>query len=214
MRRGSQIDEPMRDDLKRAVVWKNLLLNGTDYCALWHTTEGWLLKGTVVGILEHSRPVLAIYEVHCDEKWHTHRVQVERTIGSDVKTVSLIVESRGVWRSSGEELPDLHGCEDVDLALTPATNTLPIRRLSMPVGGTESVVAAWVKLPDLAVQRLPQRYTRFTKDTYRYESNTGFSAKVAVDDLGLAVGSVQAGLATQIPSIHQRPEPQVLRLGL
>jgi len=185
MRRGSQIDEPMRDDLKRAVVWKNLLLNGTDYCALWHTTEGWLLKGTVVGILEHSRPVLAIYEVHCDEKWHTHRVQVERTIGSDVKTVSLIVESRGVWRSSGEELPDLHGCEDVDLALTPATNTLPIRRLSMPVGGTESVVAAWVKLPDLAVQRLPQRYTRFTKDTYRYESNTGFSAKVAVDDLGL-----------------------------
>src|SRR5215470_9396232 len=197
-----RIDEPMRDDLKRAVVWKNLLLNGTDYCALWHTTEGWLLKGTVVGILEHSRPVLATYEVHCDEKWHTHRVQVERTIGSDVKTVSLIVESRGVWRSSGEELPDLHGCEDVDLALTPATNTLPIRRLSMPVGGTESVVAAWVKLPDLAVQRLPQRYTRLTKDTYRYESNTGFSAKVAVDDLGLAVGSVQAGLATQIPSIH------------
>ena len=37
----------MADDFKRAVVWKNLLIGGTDYCALWHTAEGWLLKGTV-----------------------------------------------------------------------------------------------------------------------------------------------------------------------
>jgi uncharacterized protein len=175
----------MADDLKRAVVWKNLLLNGKDYCSLWHTAEGWLLKGTVVGVLEDHRPVLASYEIHCDENWHTHRVQVQRTIGNDVKTLSLNVESRGVWRSSGRELREAEGCVDVDLSLTPATNTLPIRRLDLPVGGTESVVAAWVKLPDLAVQRLPQRYTRLTKNTYRYGSNTGFSAEIAVDDLGL-----------------------------
>ena len=175
----------MPDDLKRVVVWRNLLLNGTDYCALWHNAEGWLLKGTVVGVFEDHRPVLASYEVHCDEKWHTHRVQVQRTIGGDVEALSLSVESRGVWRSSGRELHDLHGCEDVDLALTPATNTLPIRRLNLQIGRTASVVAAWVKVPDLEIQPLPQRYTRLTKDTYRYESNTGFSAEIAVDDLGL-----------------------------
>src|SRR5262249_52268038 len=111
--------------------------------------------------------------------------QVERIIGTDVKTRSLIVESRGAWRSSGRELREVEGCVDVDLALTPATNTLPIRRLNLPVGGTESAVAAWVKLPYLAVQRLPQRYTRLTMNTYRYESNTGFSAEIVVDDLGL-----------------------------
>jgi hypothetical protein len=175
----------MADDLKRAVVWKNLLLNGVDYCALWHTPEGWLLKGSVVGILEDRRPMLANYEIHCDQKWHTHRVQVERTIGRDIKSLSLTVESRGVWRGSGRELRDLHGCEDVDLALTPATNTLPIRRLNLRVGDTASVVAAWVKLPQLTVQPLPQTYTRQTENTYRYESNTGFSAEIVVDDLGL-----------------------------
>jgi len=46
----------MADDLKRAVVWKNLLIDGTDYCGLWHTAEGWLLKGTVVGVLKDRRP--------------------------------------------------------------------------------------------------------------------------------------------------------------
>jgi uncharacterized protein len=175
------------DDLKRAVVGKNLLLDGRDYCGLWHTAEGWLLKGTVVGVLKDQRPVLANYEVYCDENWLTHRVQVERTIGSDVKTVNLSVESRGVWRSSGQELPALRGCDDVDLAVTPATNTLAIRRLNLQVGSSESIIAAWVKFPELTVQPLSQRYTRVGKDTYRYESNTGFSAEIAVDDLGLVI---------------------------
>ena len=102
-----------------------------------------------------------------------------------MKTLSLIVESRGIWRSSGRELRELHGCEDVDLALTPATNTLPIRRLNLPVGGTESVIAAWVKIPDLEIAPLRQRYTRLTKNSYRYESDTGFTAEIVVDDLGL-----------------------------
>jgi hypothetical protein len=177
----------MADDLKRAIVWKNLLLDGRDYCSLWQTAEGWLLKGTVIGVLKDQRPMLANYEIHCDENWLTHRVQVERTVGSDVKSLNLSVESRGVWRSSGQELPGVRGCDDVDLALTPATNTLPIRRLNLQVGSSGSIIAAWVKFPELTVQPLSQRYMRLTKDTYRYESNTGFSAEIVVDDLGLVI---------------------------
>jgi len=82
-------------------------------------------------------------------------------------------------------LPDIQGCDDIDLALTPATNTIAIRRLNLQVGSSQSIIAAWVKSPELTVQSLPQRYTRLGKDTYRYESNTGFSADIAVDDLGL-----------------------------
>src|ERR1700745_3226137 len=102
----------MADDLKRIVVWRNLSLNGTDYCALWHTAEGWLLKGTGVGVLKDQRPVLANYEIYCDENWFTHRVRVKREIGSDVKSLSLTVESRGIWLSfaiiqgcTGEDVP-------------------------------------------------------------------------------------------------------------
>ena len=183
--RGNPESRTMADEPERIVVWKNLLLDGRDYCALLHTAEGWLLKGTVIGVVKNQRPMLANYEIYCDENWLTHWVQVERTIGKDVKTPSLIVESRGIWHSSGRELRELHGCEDVDLALTPATNTLPIRRLNLPVGGSESVIAAWVKVPDLEIQPLRQRYTRLTKNSYRYESDTGFTAEIVVDDLGL-----------------------------
>ena len=69
--------------------------------------------------------------------------------------------------------------------MTPATNTLPIRRLNLQIGSSESVIAAWIKFPDLTVEPVSQRYTRLSKNTYRYESNTGFSAEIVVDDLGL-----------------------------
>ena len=161
-------------------------MNGTDYCALWHTSEGWLLRGTAVGVLKDQRPMLANYEIHCDENWLTHRVHVERTIGKDRKTLSLSVErSGGLWRCSGHEVAEVRGCLDVDLSLTPATNTLPIRRLDLGIGKSESVTAAWIKFPELELQPLAQRYTRTAENMYRYESDTRFSAEIMVDDLGL-----------------------------
>jgi hypothetical protein len=77
-------------------------MNGTDYCALWHTAEGWLL--TAVGVLKDQRPMLANYEVHGDENWLTHRVHVERTIGKDTKTLSRSVKKNGLWCCSGQEV--------------------------------------------------------------------------------------------------------------
>ncbi|SRR6266568_9224532 len=132
----------------------------TDNCALWHTAEGWLLKGTVVRVLKNQRPILANYQVPCDDNWLTHRVQVERTIGRDTKVLSLNVESGGLWCGTEHEVSDIRGCLDVDLSVTPATNTLPIRRLDLGIGKSESVTAAWIKFPELTVQPLSQRYTR------------------------------------------------------
>jgi hypothetical protein len=86
---------------------------------------------------------------------------------------------------SGAGIARTASCEDADLALTPATNTLPIRPRNLPVGCTESVVAAWVKLPDLGVQALPQPFTLLTENTYRCEGNTGLSAEIVADGLGL-----------------------------
>jgi uncharacterized protein len=73
----------------------------------------------------------------------------------------------------------------VDLAVTPATNTLPIRRLDLQIGHSASVTAAWIRFPELEIQPLSQRYTRLAKNTYRYESDPGFSTEIRVDDLGL-----------------------------
>lgn len=179
--------EPDGDSLIRAVCWRNLINNGAEYCALWRTAEGWLLRGTAVAAPDQKTPLLAEYEIHCDRAWRTHRVRVKRTIGTEVRGLALSVEARGVWRLAGVEQSQLGACVDVDLGVTPATNTLPIRRLDLTVGKSQDVTAAWIQFPDLALQPLPQRYTRLTVDRYRYESGSGFSSEIVVDELGLVV---------------------------
>jgi hypothetical protein len=99
--------------------------------------------------------MLAKYEVYCDKNWLTQRVQVERTIGSETKALRLDLEKGGLWRSSGQEIAEVHGCLDADLSVTPATNTLPIRRFDLGIGRSESVVAAWIRFPELTVQPCP-----------------------------------------------------------
>lgn len=179
--------EQQRDSLVRTVTWRNIVANGAEYCALWRTSEGWLLQGNAVAAPDQKTPLLVEYEVHCDPTWRTHRVQVKRTIGLEVREVSLTVEAHGAWRLSGDERSDLRDCLDVDLGITPATNTLPIRRLNLAIGRSQDVTAAWIKFPDLTLKPLRQRYTRLGENSYRYESSTGFSANIVVDELGLVI---------------------------
>jgi hypothetical protein len=171
--------------LLRSMVWRNLAAHGSDYCSLWQMGRSWLLQGTAIVVLKDGRPMLADYEIECDRLWHTRRVAATCLTGSTTRSIDLTVEASRLWRSSGEELPTLGQCSDIDLAVTPATNTLPIRRLNLEIGQSREVAAAWLKFPELTLEVLPQRYTRLDPQRYRYQSGTGFSAELLVDDLGL-----------------------------
>ena len=85
----------------------------------------------------------------------------------------------------GLALDTVGGCIDVDLGITPVTNTLPIRRLQLAVGEHADVVASWVRFPLLTIEPLSQRYARIADHRYGYESATGFSCDLDVDDDGI-----------------------------
>lgn len=62
----------------------------------------------------------------------------------------------------------MEGCTDVDLAFTPATNLLSLRRLELAVGQQAEVVAAWLTFPEFSLIPLRQRYRRTSRTTYDY----------------------------------------------
>lgn len=135
-----------------------------------------------------GRPVRASYVVTCDGAWRTRRVAVSVADGLVERSLRLDVDERQRWWRDGVELAELAGLLDVDLGITPATNTLPIRRLGVAVGVGRDVTAVWVSAPALAIERLPQRYTRLDARHHRYESDAGrFVAELEVDELGLIV---------------------------
>jgi hypothetical protein len=126
------------------------------------------------------------FTVVCDGRWHTREVEVVEPASG--RRIMLFADGAGAWSSGTEPLPALHGAIDVDISATPFTNTLPIRRSPLGVGEHIDIVTAYVSVPDLTISPDPQRYTRRSEKSYRFESLDGdFTREITVDDLGFVV---------------------------
>jgi hypothetical protein len=105
----------------------------------------------------------------------------------------VLSDGEGNWASpDGRAVKYLEGCEYVDVAETPFTNTLPIWRLGLSPGESAEITVAYLDRAELQPWPEPQCYARLEKDEegglYRFESlDGGFTADLAVDADGLVV---------------------------
>jgi len=167
----------------RALLWQRIDTVGVEYAEL--ERDPVRIQGEVV-LVEDGTPFAVSYRVDCDDAGLTARahVQVKRSGVRDELT--LIRAPAGDWSANGRSLPELRGIGDVDLSVTPSTNTPPIRRLRLGVGQSAEVTAAWVKLPSLDVVPLRQVYRRTGESAYAYEApDLPFRATLAVDEDGV-----------------------------
>jgi hypothetical protein len=174
----------MTDQQHRTIVWRRLDGLGIEHCALAPRADGWQIRGTV--IRAEGEPLFVRYEVTCDPLWRTRAVAIEIERDGNMRSLLMTADAERRWWSAEAELVAFRGCDDVDLGITPATNTFPIRRLNLAIGETGAVTAAWVQFPELVSEPLPQHYTRLDARRYRYESGGGaFMTEIEVDDFGL-----------------------------
>jgi hypothetical protein len=166
------------------VAWRRSDEVETDeHCALTLRDGGSSLVGTVLGA-ESGLPVRIEYRVLTDGAGVTTAAHVRDLRGFETRTIALERDVKGNWRVDGTVVRALKGCTDVDLGCSPSTNTLPIRRLRLGVGASQTIRAAWVRFPDLDVVKAAQTYTRLDEFTYRYASGD-FEAELTVDEDGL-----------------------------
>ncbi|HET7094370.1 MAG TPA: putative glycolipid-binding domain-containing protein, partial [Thermomicrobiales bacterium] len=170
---------------------------GLERCALTARAAGWRLSGTVL-LAEEGVPLAIAWTVDVDAAWRTTAATID-IHGGERETFVVSVEATDGdrrWRMArghGDELgpaallPAADGRFDIDLGFTPATNTLPIRRLDLPPGDGADVTAVWFRWPERVFEPLVQRYERHAADRWRYISATGFATDLTVDELGLVV---------------------------
>jgi hypothetical protein len=168
-----------------SVLWRRTDHQGLEHCELSPGADP-ALSGTVLAMFD--RPMRVDYAIQCAPDWQTLRTVVDMRHGSARVRFELACGDDRRWQRDGVHVPALDGCVDVDLSVTPSTNTLPIRRLSLAVGESREVTAAWIRLPECALEPLPQRYTRIGERRYLYESRGGaFTAELEVDEHGLVL---------------------------
>jgi hypothetical protein len=169
----------------RTILWHNRAEPNSDSCSLFQTASEVQLKGSAL-LIAAGRPARVNYRVVCGLDWATRSVDVETWVGDAADYAALRVDAEGRWWRGADPLAGLDGLIDVDLAFTPATNTLAIRRLNLAEGASGEITAAWVQFPSLAIVPSPQRYTRTGPDRYLFESlRDGFRAELRIDEHGM-----------------------------
>ncbi len=137
-----------------------------------------------------------MFRIACDARWRVRRAEV-RVMGGG--GVMLEADGAGRWLVDSVPSPALDGAVDIDLPVTPFTNTLPIRRLELAEGQSADIVTAYVEMPSLSVVADPQRYTCLEpRRRYRYESlDSDFRREITTDAEGLVLD--YPGLFRRIP---------------
>ncbi|MEW6519824.1 MAG: putative glycolipid-binding domain-containing protein [Thermodesulfobacteriota bacterium] len=169
------------------VLWRRLDAPGHDACRLAQTAGGWRLEGAAVFRHEGEAACLT-YRVVCDGDWFAQEGEVQGWVGALPLDFRIRRGAEGVWTLNSRIMPALHGCIDLDLGFTPATNVFQLQRVALQVGQAAAVPVAWLDVPAGTLDVLHQHYERRAADIYWYEApRFGYGALLTVNAAGFVV---------------------------
>jgi hypothetical protein len=151
------------------ILWHCSLLSSSEHGSLRESEGGYGIQGVVVVPLGDV-PCHIEYTVAVDHHWRAREARAAIMTPSGVREIVLRSHPINGWELNGMPAQHLDNCDDIDLGWTPATNTIPIRRLELEVGESASITAAWIRFPELDVVGNEQQYTRLANDRWRYRS--------------------------------------------
>lgn len=188
---------------------RNLLWTGREYeslenCLINMGETGAEITSTIIGRYEEK-----IYQVHyriqTNPDWETVWLEIESRHSNRPQKIRLEGDGTGHWRLNGQPAAEFSGCIDVDIPLTPLTNTLPIRRLRLAQNQSAEIRVIYCDLLADSIKPVHQRYTRRSETDYHYENvPNDFEATIQVDELGLVVDYPSLFVRTAVLSTSYR----------
>src|SRR6266571_1279594 len=177
----------------RHVFWEPSSEAGLEHLRLELHHDRLVADGLILRQVRQDAPVRLWYRLRCDGSACVRGAQLRLWQEGAERRLDLQADGAGRWADgAGTVLTDLDGCIDLDIAATPFTNTLPIRRLGLRPGGAADVEVVYIAVPDLRVSRVRQRYSCLRAEkgcgVYLYENlQNGFRAELPVDADGLVL---------------------------
>jgi uncharacterized protein len=169
--------------------WQDWSGKGLEHLVLDEDPDEIVAEAAIIGTVDDEL-FGARYRILCDGAWQVTDVEVSQ-IGNE-RWIQLSHDGAGNWIDSSQNqnpIEELRGATDVDISVTPFTNTIPIRRLKLNRGEAKEILVVYVQLPGLKLSTDRQRYTCLEPNKlYRYESlDSEFTRDIEVDADGLVV---------------------------
>jgi hypothetical protein len=168
---------------------------------LWTGREYYSLENCLVNTTEHGSEISSIiigkyeekiyrveYKIRTNQNWETVYFEVQSQHSDQKEKFIFEGDGKGNWILDGQEAGRFNGCIDIDIPLTPFTNSLPVNRLKLAQGAEQQIQVIYVDLLKNQITPVRQKYTRLSNTTYHYENvPNDFEAKIEVDELGFVI---------------------------
>lgn len=170
----------------------NILWTGREYyslenCLVETTNTGSEITSTILGLYAGALYKVDYY-IRTNQFWETVFFEITSRHGNRSEQFSFESDGRGNWATHGVHTEQFEGCMDIDIPLTPFTNSLPINRLHLAMNAEQEIQVIYLDVLQWEIRSVRQKYIRLSETEYHYENvPNDFEAKIVVDQLGLVV---------------------------
>ena len=170
----------------------NILWTGREYyslenCLVHSTDHGVEINSVIIGTYQ-SKIYRVEYEIKTNENWETISFELKSRHSNNTGHLKFESDGKGNWFTNNKKVDQYNGCIDIDIPLTPFTNTLPIKRLNLTQGQEQQIRVIYIDILEGQIKPVRQKYIRRSPTEYQYENiPNDFEAKITVDDFGLVV---------------------------
>src|ERR1044071_6122353 len=129
---------------------KNILWTGIEYYSLENClastgTDGNEINSTIIG--HYNGTIYHVsYHIITDGLWRTRFFKINYRHKEQLYVIAMEGDGEGNWSEQGEANERYKGCIDIDIPLTPLTNSLPVNRLKLHANEETAVSVIYVDL--------------------------------------------------------------------
>jgi len=184
--------------MRTNLIWSGIEYDSKEHCSITTRNGITTVDSVIVGSYQHHVYRVA-YKLIINNKWQVTSVEINSLVNNKETTYSLRSDGTGNWTSHNIETAKFKGCIDIDISLTPFTNTLPINRLHLSDNESKQIKVLYFDILNHQIKPLHQQYTRYSKTEYKYENiPNNFEAIITVDEQGLVVNYPRLFMRTAI----------------
>ena len=125
------------------------------------------------------------YTIEVNADWQTLQCDIITEVDGQLQNYSFHNVGNSQWTMNGVLHPEFDGCTEVDISLTPLTNTLPINRLRLKVNIEAEIKVICIDVLKQEINTVRQKYRKLSADEYRFENvSNDFKALIKVNAQG------------------------------
>jgi len=169
------------------ICWTGQDYNSVEKCLLTSTSTGNGANAVIKGVWENE-PYVVEYMVQTNANWETIAFKIKSNFAGANYELDFLSDGKGRWTTGGIHDAAFDNCIDIDISLTPFTNTLPMKRLHLAKNERRRITVLYIDVAAQQTRRIDQFYTKLSQTVYKYENaSNDFKSVITVDDEGLVV---------------------------